>query len=83
MFFTYVLYSKTYDQIYIGQSNNLNLRLKKHNSGRVKSTKPYSPWKLIYSESFHTRSEAMKREKELKSFQGRQFIRREILSSVD
>ena len=63
MFFTYVLYSKSFDRIYIGQTKNLSNHLESHNLGRVKSTKAYSPWILIYHESFSSRSEAMKREK--------------------
>jgi putative endonuclease len=76
MFTTYVLYSPNFGRIYIGQTDNVEARLRRHNSGGVKSTKPYLPWKLILSEHFETRSEAMNREKELKAHQGRDFIRR-------
>jgi len=34
----------------------------------------FRPWKLIYKEEFETKQEAMKRDKQLKSYQGRQFI---------
>ena len=54
-----------FDRIYIGQTNNLELRLKQHNQGKSKSTKHYAPWVLIHSESFSSRAEAMKRENEL------------------
>ncbi|OIO56458.1 MAG: hypothetical protein AUJ47_13020 [Candidatus Marinimicrobia bacterium CG1_02_48_14] len=74
-YYTYVLYSAFHDQIYIGQTNNLDERLKRHNAGRVKSTKRYLPWQLIYSEIFETRSAAMNREEELKSHVGRDWIR--------
>ncbi len=80
MFCTYVLYSEKYDRIYVGQTEDLTLRIERHNAGRVKSTKPYIPWKLIYSENFITRSDSIKRESELKSHQGRDFIRNLILS---
>lgn len=79
MFTTYVLYSEAFDRIYIGQTSNLTNRLEEHNAGLTKSTKHYIPWKLIYSEKFVTRKEAMKREKELKSHQDREFIRNQIL----
>ena len=79
MFYTYVLYSSKFDEIYIGQTGNLETRLDKHNNGLVFSTKPFLPWKLIYYEEFKTRSEAMKREKELKSHKGRMFIRNELV----
>ena len=80
MYHTYVLYSKKYDRIYIGQTNNIEIRFEKHNAGKIRSTKPYIPWIKIYSEFFKTRSEAMKRENELKSHQGRNYIREKILS---
>jgi len=79
LYFVYVLYSKRADRIYAGHTDNLALRLERHNQGKVRSTKPYSPWEIIYTEPFSTRGEAMKREKALKSYQGRQFIRNMLL----
>jgi putative endonuclease len=78
MYYVYVLYSGKFDRIYIGQTNDISARIWKHNNGLVKSTKAYVPWHVVYSESFVTRSEAMRREKELKSHQGRDFIRKQI-----
>ncbi len=79
MYFTYVLYSPQYDRIYIGHTDNMEKRLERHNLGLVTSTKAYRPWELIHTERFSTRQEAMKREKELKSHQGRNFIRNQLL----
>ena len=76
----YVLYSPNYDKIYIGQTNSLKLRLEEHNSGNSRYAKRYIPWKLVHYEKFATRSEAMKREKELKSHRGRDYIRKNFLS---
>ncbi len=76
MFTTYVLHSETHDKIYIGFTSNLEQRLLSHNQLATKGwTIKFRPWELIYREEFETKSQAMKREKELKSFQGRQFIR--------
>ena len=75
MYYTYVLYSPNYDCIYIGQTDNREMRLKRHNLGLVRSTKAYRPWILIHIEEFETRSEALRRERQLKSYRGRQFIR--------
>ena len=75
MYYTYVLYSKKFDRIYIGQSDDIIIRLDRHNKGKVRSTKAYVPWEMIYHESFNTRSEAMGRERELKSHKGRDYIR--------
>jgi len=76
MYCTYVLYSPSFNRIYIGQTDNLGKRIERHNLGFVRSTKAYLPWVLIHVEMFKTRSEALQREKELKSYQGREFIRR-------
>ena len=78
MFFVYVLQREKDNSNYIGLSHNTEERLEEHNAGRVKSTKPKKPWKLLYKESFRTRTDARKREKYLKSAAGRRF-RREIL----
>ncbi|MBW7888356.1 MAG: GIY-YIG nuclease family protein [Bacteroidetes bacterium] len=69
-YFLYILKSVSHNRYYIGQTSNLQERLKRHNRGDNKSTKPYTPWKLIYSESFHSRAEAVKRESFLKSPSG-------------
>jgi putative endonuclease len=82
MYFTYVLYSHKFDRIYIGHTNNLIYRLKRHNDGLVKSTKAYRPWKIIYQEKFPNRAVAMQREKELKSHKGRDFIRNLLNSTL-
>ena len=73
-YFVYILYSPTFIRTYVGQTNNLDNRLSIHNSGKVKSTKAYKPWILIHSESFSSRSDAMKREKWFKSSAGRKKI---------
>jgi putative endonuclease len=76
MFTVYVLYSSIHDKIYIGYTSNLIQRIWNHNFGKDKSfTKNFRPWVVIYCEYFEIKSEAMKREKELKSSQGRKFIR--------
>ena len=80
MYFTYVLHSEDHNRIYIGQTDNLEARINRHNSGFVKSTKSDLPWKVIYFEKFEKRTEALKREKELKSHRGRDFIRQIILN---
>ena len=75
MFTTYVLYSGKYDKIYIGYTSNLQQRLLSHNELATKGwTIKFRPWQLIHKEEYETKSEAMKREKQLKSYQGRMFI---------
>ena len=80
MFFVYILYSASFNRIYVGQTKNIENRLESHNSGNVISTKHYKPWTMIHSEQFATRSEAMNREKELKTSVGRRWIRTHSLN---
>ncbi|RPI67913.1 MAG: GIY-YIG nuclease family protein [Ignavibacteriales bacterium] len=54
----------------MGSTHDLNNRLSYHNSGKVKSTKAYKPWLIIHSEQYESKSEAIKREKQIKSYKG-------------
>ncbi len=74
MFFTYIIYSKTKDKYYIGHSHDLDLRLQRHNSGSSRSTKAGIPWKVVYFEKYETKSEAIKREYEIKRKKSRKYI---------
>ena len=66
MFYIYVLKSKIYKKHYIGQTKDLKTRIKFHNSQQARWTKRYQPCLIVYYETVYTRSDAMKREKELK-----------------
>jgi len=81
MITVYILHSETLDKYYIGQTSQPEERVNQHNRGESSYTKAGIPWKLVYRESFHTRSEAMKREKQLKASKNREYIRRLIHSS--
>ena len=70
MFYIYILKSSISKKHYIGPTNDLERRLFEHNSGKVKSTKAYELWEMIYTESFNTRNEAFKRERQIKSYKG-------------
>ena len=75
MFTVYVLYSKDYNKIYIGFTSDLKQRLLSHNElGKKGWTIKFRPWELIYTEEFQLKSDVMKREKELKTATGRNFI---------
>ncbi len=75
MFIVYVLYSQLHEKIYIGFTSNMDNRLLSHNSLAKKGwTTKFRPWKVIHTESFDNKADAMKREKQLKSAQGRVFI---------
>ena len=82
MFSVYVLYSETFDKIYVGFTSDVEKRLIAHNHPSNKGwTKKFQPWKLIYCEQLNTKTEAMIREKQLKSQKGREFVKNEILKT--
>ncbi|MBW6535545.1 MAG: GIY-YIG nuclease family protein [Mariniphaga sp.] len=66
------------ESFYIGYSSNLEQRLQYHNSGKSRYTSKKMPWKLVYTENFETRSEALKREKFLKKQRNREFYKKLI-----
>jgi putative endonuclease len=74
MFYVYILFNKSADRYYVGYCSELESRLQKHNMGATSSTKPYRPWALVYYEQFHTKTEAIKREKEIKSMKSRRYL---------
>ncbi len=83
MFTVYAIRSQTTAKIYIGQTENFEVRLKRHNEELKYNPKGYTaknhgPWKLVYKETFKTRSEALLREKFLKSHVGRNFVRTKL-----
>ena len=66
MFYVYVLKSKKDEKLYIGSTNNLKVRFKKHNNGQVQSTKSRVPFVLIYYEAYADECDARQRESRLK-----------------
>jgi len=78
LYFTYVLKSESSGRLYIGQTNNLEARINKHNSDRNFSTKNKGPWKLLFSKEFAARKDAMAFEKRLKSMKSRNYLLKKI-----
>lgn len=70
-YYVYVLYNKNKNFIYIGYSENLKQRVKEHNDGHSKSTKPYIPLELIHYEAYRNKKDAKRRELYLKTNRGR------------
>ncbi|MCX6312697.1 MAG: GIY-YIG nuclease family protein [Bacteroidetes bacterium] len=75
MFFTYILLSKVDGKYYYGSCANIEIRLKAHNSGKVRSTKGRRPLVLHYQESFDTKSDAIRRENFFKSIDGYNWLK--------
>lgn len=79
MYYVYVLKSLKNNRLYIGSTNNVKRRVEEHNLGKSKYTKATKPFKLIYVEEYLTRAKAVRRELNLKSGQGRQWLKKNIL----
>lgn len=75
MITVYALSSLKRNYIYVGQTNNVAKRFKQHNDGHEKTTQPYRPFKLIYTEEFNDRITPRVREKYLKSGVGKEFLK--------
>lgn len=75
MFIVYALKSIARNYTYVGLTSDLQSRILRHNKGYERTTKPYAPFKLIYSEEFSERISARIREKFLKSGQGKDFLK--------
>jgi putative endonuclease len=67
MFFTYILRSKKTKRYYIGSTDDLKNRLEEHISGETVSIRRGIPWKIVHTEQFNTRSEAIRKEKQIKA----------------
>ena len=81
-FVVYILFSENYGKTYVGFTSNLIERFKSHNYLSKKGyTIKFRPWQVIYVDFFTTKSEALKREKILKTGKGREFIK-EMISKL-
>jgi putative endonuclease len=84
MFFVYILKSRKDSELYIGSTNNLEERLKKHDLGLVPSTKLRRPLDLAYYEAYANEQEARHREQNLKLHgRARKQLMNRIKKSID
>jgi putative endonuclease len=81
-FYVYIIQSELDRSYYIGSTQDLDERLRRHNQGRSTYTKAKRPWKLVYHEEFIDRSSAMKREREIKRQKSKKFIETLVSQNV-
>ena len=74
VFYLYILQSEKTSRYYVGSTHDLDDRLMRHNGGRSKATKSGVPWRLAYTEKFASKTEAYRRELEIKSWKTRILI---------
>lgn len=79
MYYVYILQSaKRKNWLYKGSTSDLKRRVQEHNSGKNFSTAPYTPFKLIYYESYLLKSDAEARERYLKTSMGIRVIKKQL-----
>ena len=79
-YYIYILQSKKDNKFYTGYTKNLKLRFEQHNKGLVKSIKNRRPLKLIYYEACLNQQDATHREKYLKTYYGKMFLKNRLKS---
>ena len=75
MFYVYAISSLNHNYIYVGMTQDLNNRIKRHNDGRERTTKFYKPYKLIFYEICKTRIQARQKEVYWKSGVGKEKLK--------
>ena len=82
MFYTYVLlcrdYNRNRSKFYVGTTQDLRKRVISHKTKSVKTTKIFDKLELIYYECCLSKTDAMKRELQLKTGFGRGYIKRRL-----
>lgn len=79
-YYVYILQFKNEGKFYTGYTKNLKLRLEQHQKGQVKSTKDKESFKLVYFESCLDQQDATHREKYLKTYLGKMFLKNRLKS---
>ena len=77
-FYVYILESITGGAFYVGFSEELQTRLKKHNAGNVPHTAKYRPWRIKTAIAFTDKTRAIDFERYLKSSSGRAFTKKRL-----
>jgi putative endonuclease len=75
MYHVYAIKSFYQNYIYVGITHDINKRVEQHNSGKERTTKPYLPFELLYTEQHIDRKSARKSEKYLKSGAGKELLK--------
>jgi len=82
-YFIYVLRSLKDHQNYTGYTKNLRIRFEQHNNGEVESTKNRQPLVLIYFEGCLNQQDANHREKYLKTYFGKMYLKNRLKHWID
>ena len=78
MHFIYVLKSLKDNNLYVGRTTNLKVRIAEHNNGKVESTKDRRPFKFVYGEIGNNIKDAVHREIYLKTAWGKRYLKHRL-----
>ena len=78
MYFVYILYSSSKNKYYVGACEDVQKRLTKHNTNHSGFTGGALDWEIKWIEEHATKSDALKREKQIKNWKSRKMIERLI-----
>jgi putative endonuclease len=70
----YILQSDSTRRFYVGSTSDIEKRLGYHNAGKCRSTRKRGPWRIVHTEPFETRGEALIREQHIKAMKSRGYI---------
>ena len=77
-YYTCILQSTKDNKYYIGSTSDAMARLNFHNAGLQRSTRNRIPFKLVLFEKYDSKEEALKREKQIKSWKGGESFKKMI-----
>ena len=78
MFAVYAIYNRKHGKLYIGQTADIEARMELHRDKMFVNSftsRFDGEWEIIYQESLPDRRSALIREKQLKSYRGREYIK--------
>ena len=73
-YFVYILFSEKLSKYYVGHTNDIERRFYEHNIGHEKFTRTGTPWKLVYLQTFASKSEARQEEIRIKNRKSKKYI---------
>jgi putative endonuclease len=82
MHYVYILYSKTLSQTYVGETTNLEKRIKQHKTDNTRTTNGSDDYSLVWHAVFSNELKAKAFERYLKTHSGRVFMRKRLLGDL-
>jgi len=82
MFYVYILLLNN-NQLYIGYTHDLKRRILEHKSGNCDFTKQRLPLKLIHYEAYLKKTDAERRERFLKTTEGKRLLKQQIKDELE